>query len=256
MPEVGLRARDLTVHRGRRPVLHGVAFEARHGELTAILGPNGAGKTTLLKACAGLVRFDGRVEIAGRSLESVPRDLRARMLAYVPQHSALESDLPVERVVAQGRYAFGELGRPGARARLRVADAMDRTDVTHLASRPFTQLSFGERRRVLLARGLATGARILLLDEPTASLDVAHVLSLHALLRSLAHDGYCVAAVLHPLDEAARFCDRAALLVDGRVACHGPVNEVIAAGPVRAVYGVTMRSGGATAFDLPEEVLQ
>ena len=245
-----LRVRDLHVTRGGQDVVRGVDLDAHRGEVLAILGPNGAGKSTLLRAIAGLLPARGDVEVDGAPVSSWSGSTRATRIAYVPQRSELAAMLPVERVVAQGRYAHGHDGV----ARRRTVDAMRRADVLHFAERPFPRLSVGEQRRVLVARALATDAPLLLFDEPTASLDVGHALSLLALLRELAADGHAVVVVLHPLDEAARFTDRAVLLDEGRVAASGPTREVLRPGPVRAVYGVELIDGGALGFARPEDV--
>jgi iron complex transport system ATP-binding protein len=237
-----LAVAGLTVRRGPRPVVQGLSFTAARGELTVLLGPNGAGKSTVLKAVAGLLPHEGRVSIDGRDAATLDRRERARALAYVPQHSALEAPMPVRDVVAQGRFAHAEgwLSGGSARDAAAVDLAMERADVTALAERPFSTLSYGERRRVLLARALATGAGLLLLDEPTAALDVGHALSLLAVLRAVARDGAAVLLVLHQLQEAAAIAERAVLLAEGRARAVGPVAEVIASGPVREVYGVSM----------------
>ena len=246
-----IRATGVRVERGGRVILDDVAFRAEEGSIAAILGPNGAGKSTLLKTLAGILEHEGRVELDGRPLADWTSRERARRIAYVPQRSELTAALHVETVVSQGRYAHtGGLGQPGAADRRAIAAAMARTDVLGLAGRLFDQLSIGERRRVLLARALATEARAILLDEPTEALDVRHALELHALLRELADDGYCVVAVLHGLDAARRRTDRATLLSEGKVVADGASPEVVTYEHVRAVYGVELVEGGSLGFRL------
>jgi iron complex transport system ATP-binding protein len=250
----GFRVRGLAVRRGERLVLDGVDVDIAASSVTGILGPNGAGKSTLLMAMAGLLRYEGLIELEGRSLSQWKPPERARRLAYVPQRSGLSAPLPVRAVVAQGRYPHhGPLAAPRRSDWEAVAHAMERADVTAIAERPFDALSGGEQRRVLLARALATEARVILLDEPTASLDVGHALALHALLRTLARDGYAVAVVLHHLDDARERTDRALLLKDGRVVAFGPSLEVVAADRVRATYGVELIERGGLGFRLPAE---
>lgn len=247
-----LRVECLTVHRGSRRVLTAVDFTARAGRVSCVLGPNGAGKSTLLRAIAGLLPYEGSIRLDERELRALDARERARAIAYVPQQSLLEAPLSVETVVAQGRYAHtGGLGAPSARDREAIARAMARADVASLAERRFDRLSTGERRRVLVARALATDARTLLLDEPTAALDVRHALELHALLRVLAADGYRVVLVLHALDDARRHTDAALLLERGAVVAEGPSAEVIAAEHVRDVYGVELVEQGALGVRLP-----
>lgn len=243
-------ARDVHVRRGTRAVLHGVDFEAHRGRILAILGPNGAGKSTLLRALAGLLRYAGSVQLDGREIDTLDARERARHLSFVPQRSQLAAHLPVEAVVAQGRYAHaGPLSHPTAADRGHVRDAMARARVSHLAKRDFARLSYGEQRRVLLARALSTGAEALLLDEPAASLDIAQALELHAELRGLAAQGRCVVIVLHQLDDALRFADDAILLADGKRIAAGPVAEVLSTARIESVYGVTPRPGAGLAFE-------
>jgi iron complex transport system ATP-binding protein len=157
-------------------------------------------------------------------------------------------------VVGQGRFAhrdaWGRASRDDATA---IANALEATQAVHLADRPFSRLSYGERRLVLLARALATGARVLLLDEPTAALDVAHALSLLHRLRALAERGHAVIVALHHLDEVGEFCDQALLLRHGRAVRVGPVAEVIAAAPVREVFGVDLVPGAHFGYRTIEE---
>jgi iron complex transport system ATP-binding protein len=244
-----IHADRVRVVRGDRAVLDDVRFDAEEGAIAAILGPNGAGKSTLLKTLAGILAHEGTVMLDGRPIGAWSARERARRMAYVPQRSELTAALHVETVIAQGRYAHtGGLGQPGAADRRAIAAAMERTDVLGLAKRRFDQLSIGERRRVLLARALATEARAILLDEPTEALDVRHALELHGLLRELADDGYCVVAVLHGLDAARQRTDRATLLSEGRVVADGPSVEVVTSEHVRAVYGVELVERGSLGF--------
>jgi iron complex transport system ATP-binding protein len=247
-----LEVEGLSAKRDGREVLAEVTFSARAGSVLAVVGPNGAGKSTLLKAVAGLLPHAGQIRIDGEDAGTLDRRARARRVAYVPQHSALEAGLPVREVVAQGRYAHLELLRgPGPADVQAVNEALRLTDTDRLADRPFNRLSYGERRLVLLARALATGATLLLLDEPTAALDVRHALDLLAVLRRLAEAGASVIVVLHQLHEAVSHCDRALLLADGRVVTSGPVARVITTGPVREVYGVELVPSAHFGYRLP-----
>jgi iron complex transport system ATP-binding protein len=249
--ETLLEAAALSVHLGGRLLLDRVSFTVERGTVLGVLGPNGAGKSTLLKATAGLLPSTGGLRIAGHDARTLRRRQRARLLAYVPQHSALEAALPVRDVVAQGRFAqAGMLGPAPPGEGEAVARALALTDIAPLADRPFSSLSYGERRLVLLARALATGAPALLLDEPTAALDVRHALELLAVLRRLAGEGAAVMVVLHALSAAASVCDQALLLAGGRCAAAGPVAEVVAAGPVRRVYGVELVPGAHFGYRL------
>jgi iron complex transport system ATP-binding protein len=249
-----LVATGLTVRRGDREVLSQVDLVAPAGAISVLLGPNGAGKSTLLKTVLGFLPHQGQIQLAGQDARALDPRARARLCAYVPQHSALEAPLPVREVVAMGRFshgpggAFATLGRTDAAA---IERAMARTDVAALADRPFSTLSYGERRRVLVARALATEAPLLLLDEPTAALDVGHALALFQTLKEVARAGAAVVLVLHQLQEAAAIADQAVLLAGGRRVQAGSPQEVIAPQPIRAVYGVEMIAGAQFACRLP-----
>jgi iron complex transport system ATP-binding protein len=239
----------LTVRRGPCPVVSGVDLEVAPGEVVALIGPNGAGKSTVLKGILGLLPAEGTVRVDDRPLAAMDTRERARRLGYVPQRSQLTFALPVAAVVAQGRFAYqGQLTALGPTDRQAVDAALARTDATHLATRLFTQLSAGEQQRVLLARALATGARTVLLDEPTAALDIGHALALLDLLRELAASGQAVLVVLHDLDQVARVADRVVLLAAGQVVVQGPVADVLTAERLAPVFGVVPVPGGALGF--------
>ena len=262
MPDA-LTVRGLSVVLGGRAVLQEVSFTAQFGELLSVVGPNGAGKSTLLRALSGLLPSTGELMLEGQPLGLLSQPERARRVSFVPQHSQLSAALSVRDVVALGRYAhrpaFARPGGDALRARgaarsedeRAVASAMADTDVSALAERGFSDLSTGEQKRVLIARALCTEARTLLLDEPTASLDIEHALRLFVLLRALAAEGRAVVLVLHQLEHALAFSDRALLLSSGRVLATGPTREVLTPEHVRALHRVELVPDGAPGFRLP-----
>ena len=249
-----LSVRKLCVVRGTRTVVDDVTFDAQAGRILGVLGPNGAGKSSLIKAIAGILPYQGDIALDGVSIAQTDRAERARRIAYVPQQSELRSPLSVREVVAQGRYAHhvGRI-RPSDSDRTAIERALHLAEAASLAERPFTELSQGERQRVLLARALATEARLLLLDEPTAALDVGHALRLYRLLRTLAKAGYAILAVLHPLEDALDWTDDAIVLEGGRIVLSGGTRDVIRAGSLERVYGVHLVPNGALGFRLPNE---
>lgn len=253
----GLLLKDVSVwYRGlsRTKVVHDMSFSCPRGKVTGLIGPNGAGKSSLLKAVIGLLPSQGEILLDGRTLDDLPAQERAREVAYVPQRSRLDARLQVRDVVDQGRFVHrGPLARPSARDRDAVGQALEDVDAAQLADRIFTELSGGEQQKILIARALATGARVLLLDEPTAALDARHVLVLHRLLRQLAERGWCIVVVVHGLDEAHRHVDQAVLISEGRLHAAGPVQSIVSTDPVRAVYGVVLKEQAGIGLSLPEE---
>jgi iron complex transport system ATP-binding protein len=240
-----LEARDVTVHLTGRPILERVSCRAEPGKITAVIGPNGAGKSTLLRAMAGLLPLEGGgVAFDGRPLDSLGQTELARSIAYLPQERTVHWPLAVERVVALGRLPHRTgMTMLDARDRAAVDAAMRTMDVTALAQRPVSQLSGGERARVLVARALAQESRVLIADEPTAGLDPAHALGLFGTFEHLAAEGRAVIVALHDLTLAARFCHHVVLLVAGRVAANGPAAEVLQPAPLSAAFGVTIANG-------------
>jgi iron complex transport system ATP-binding protein len=211
------------------PVLHGVTCAVEPGSLLAVVGPNGSGKTTLLRALLGLLpAMAGRVTLDGRDLAGWSRRDVARAIGVVTQREDPAFPLPVEEAVLFGRYPhLGPLAAPRAADRAAVERAMERADVTALRGRPTDHLSGGEAQRVRLARALAQEPALLVLDEPTTSLDVRHEMQLFELVRGLADQGLGALVVTHHLNLAARFADRMLLLDEGRSVGRGTPTEVL-----------------------------
>ncbi|MGW1225555.1 heme ABC transporter ATP-binding protein [Streptomyces sp. NPDC001515] len=229
-------ARGLRVRLGGRPVLDSIDLAARAGEVLALVGPNGAGKSTLLATLAAdLPAEAGTVSVDGRSVTDWSAAELALRRAVLPQSAALSFPFPVEEVVRMGRAPWAGTDRadeddPAVRA------AMAATEVTAFAARPFSALSGGERARVALARVLAQRAPLLLLDEPTAALDLRHQELVLRICRERAAAGDAVVVVLHDLGLAAAYADRAAVLHGGRIAVAGPPAEVFRGELLGAVY--------------------
>ncbi|MYU53390.1 MULTISPECIES: heme ABC transporter ATP-binding protein [Streptomyces] len=230
------RAEALTVRLGGRTVLRGVELTARAGEVLALVGPNGAGKSTLLAALAAdLPAAGGAVHIDGRPAVDWSAPELALRRSVLPQSAALSFPFTVAEVVRMGRAPWA--GTPAADAdEGAVAAAMAATEVAGFAGRPFSALSGGERARVALARVLAQRAPLLLLDEPTAALDLRHQELVLGICRERAAAGDAVVAVLHDLGLAAAYADRAAVLHDGVLAAQGPPAEVFTAELLSRVY--------------------
>ncbi len=234
---------------GETVVLQDVHLRCEAGSHTAILGPNGAGKTSLLRVLVGLLPYEGETRLKGQDLHRMPHTERARHIAYVPQKSLLQSSLSVHDVVMQGRYAHQSAsGRISRADEAAVLDALEMTDMTALAARPYPQLSGGEQRRVLLARALATEAEVIALDEPTAGLDIAHQIALFRRLQLLRDNGRTILTVLHDLRDAERWCERALVLAAGRVRHDGAA--ALPEGLLADVYGVRALPNAAMDYDL------
>jgi iron complex transport system ATP-binding protein len=225
---------------GGKPLLRDVNLSLGAGEVLGLLGRNGAGKTTLLRVATRVLRPDGgEVRLEGRSLEAYSRRDLARAMAVVPQETQVPFAFRALEVVLMGRAPhLGLLGFESSQDLARAKDAMARAGVSHLAERPVTLLSGGERQLVVLARALAQDAPILLLDEPTAFLDLRHRLEVLTLVRALARAGGSALVVSHDLGLAARFCDRLALLGDGEILAAGPPAEVLRPEHLRRAFDI------------------
>lgn len=218
--------------------LSGVNVSLDQGELVAVVGPNGSGKTTLLRALLGSRTLEsGTVEIEGRPLSAWhPRDL-ARVIGVVTQREEILFPLTVRETVELGRYAhLGPLAGPGEGDHLAVTEALQRADVMRLADRRTDTLSGGEWQRVRVARALAQNPRALILDEPTAALDIRHEMEVFELVRKLAGEGIGTLLVTHHLNLAARYADRMLLLDKGVVVAEGPPAQVLTSEIVSPVF--------------------
>ncbi|HTM21386.1 MAG TPA: ABC transporter ATP-binding protein, partial [Kofleriaceae bacterium] len=242
-----------------RRVVDAVDLTVGAGELCAVVGPNGAGKTTLLRLAAGLLApAAGRVRIGGDDPALAPRRALARRLAFLPQSYRLAFPFTVTEVVLMGRYAHrgpGLLGLERADDVAAAAAALERCQVRDLADRRFDQLSGGEQRRVLLAQAFCQAVEVLLLDEPTASLDPAHAIAVLEAVRGETARGAAALLVTHDLVLAARTASRVIVLEAGRVRADGPPAQVLASPEAARAFGVPLHVGtlpdGTTPFVVP-----
>lgn len=233
--EALVEAAGLGVTLGGTRILEGIDLTVRAGEILAILGPNGAGKSTLLGALAGDIRHSGDARIAGRPVgEWTPRELALRR-SVLRQSNPLSFPFNVLDVVRMGRAPWRGLDEALANEQI-VAEELARTDTLRFAERTFTSLSGGERARVALARALAQRAAVLMLDEPSAALDINYQEQVLALARWYARRGNAVIVVLHDLAAAAAYADRVLVLDRGRARALGTPAEVLDAGLLSEVY--------------------
>src|SRR5262245_23052158 len=230
---------------GRGPgaplVLDRVSLRLERGVIAALLGPNGSGKSTLIRLMAGIVHpLAGEIRIDGRSIGQLTRRDVALRLAVVPQETQTTFDFSVIDMVLMGRYAhLGPFELEAADDLAIARDALAATGTDALESRPFSSLSGGEKQRVVIASALAQASDLLLLDEPTASLDLAYQVEIAALLRRLnAERGATMIVSTHDLNLAASVCDRLILLKQGRVIAQGRTEDILTADRVRSLYDV------------------
>ena len=235
-----LEASGIKVWLKRRAVLNDLDLAADRGQLTAVIGANGAGKTTLLRVLAGLLpAAAGEARLDGRALAAWPRPQLARTLAYLPQERTIHWALSARSVVALGRLPHRALGQGESAAdRAAIARAITTKDIGHLAERPVSDMSGGEKARVLMARALAQEPQVLIADEPATGLDPAHQLALFRHFVTFATSGRTVLVALHDLSLAARFCHKIVLVHAGRALAAGPPEEVLTPPQLAAAYGI------------------
>lgn len=241
-PDAALQGRELSCGYPGRLVLERVSFRLAPGSITALLGPNGSGKSTLLRTLSKtLPKLGGDVLVQGESIGRLGFRELARQVAFVPQEEEFVYGFSVAQVVTMGRLPRSGGFFDTAEDHEAAESAMAAADCLHLASRPMTEISGGEKQRVLIARALAQGARILLMDEPTSHLDVGHQVSIAALLRGLAADGYAILAAVHDLNLAGAFAEDGILLSERGIGMHGPILDVLGSKLIEQVYSVGFR---------------
>lgn len=232
-------AQNISFAFGTKAVLRGISFDLKPGTITGLVGPNGAGKTTLLRSLAGLLKCAGIITYAGHNLNSLSPRALAGQRAFVPQDTTLPFPYSVFEVVSLGRAFLDPWFTPRTSSQA-VNEVLTEVGFEPPASRFFSSLSGGERQQVLLARSLLQNAPVLLLDEPTAALDLRHRARVVAALRRRARSGQTVLLSMHDLNLAALACDELIVLKDGQIVIKGPPGLVLTTEILEPVYGVKL----------------
>ena len=240
---MSIEVRNLSFSYRRSEILHDVSFSINNGELVALLGPNGAGKTTLFRCILGFLKdFTGSVFCDGEDVMQMNvRDMACR-IAYIPQSTTPVFNHTVFDTVLMGTNSHTKtLSTPG-KSHVREAElALDKLGIFELRHRGCQTLSGGESQLVMIARAIAQGARVLIMDEPSSSLDLGNKHSVLSLVRQLSREGYTVLMSIHEPEQALVFADRAMMLCNGRIIADGKADEVITEQLIKDVYGVSVR---------------
>jgi iron complex transport system ATP-binding protein len=248
-----LKIQNLSVSYGSRRVLHQVSFDVQSGEVLALIGPNGAGKSTLIRAVSGVIPYSGHIRTNGDDFASLSAMQRAKYIATVPQAVALPPAYTVWETVLFGRTPhLGFLGQPSQKDEEIARQSLTRVSALPFADRPVGELSGGEQQRILLARALCQSTPILLLDEPTAHLDLQYQVGLLELVHELAHrDKLAVLVALHDLNLAAHYADRIALMVAGNIKAMGSAKEVLQPDLIQEAYCLPVQVVKHPFLDIP-----
>jgi iron complex transport system ATP-binding protein len=238
-----LAVEKLTVRVGDATLVRDVSVDVPEGRWLTVVGPNGSGKTSLVEAVAGLRRSTGSVAVGGIDLRGQGERARARLVAFVPQHPVVPRGMTVSIYVGLGRTAHqGVLGALNEVGRLRVAEVLESFRLKDLAERDVSTLSGGECQRAVLARAICQDAPLVVLDEPTTGLDIAHqVDTLEALRHEVDQHHLTVLSTFHDLTLAGQYADEIALLVGGSLVLRGPARAVVRSPELGDAYGVTLR---------------
>ncbi|MDO4769532.1 MAG: ABC transporter ATP-binding protein [Brachymonas sp.] len=245
MTEFAIQVQSLGFSYKSRPVLQSVDFSLHYGEMLGILGPNGSGKTTLLKCLNHMLRpQQGEIHISGRNIRTMTPLEVARSIAYVPQQTfSHPSNLTVFEVVLMGRHPHHKWNS-SQKDEEKTWKTLEQLQLAALAARPFSQLSGGQKQKVLIARALVQEAKILLLDEPTSSLDIKHQMQVMSILEhSISTQGIAACTIVHDLNLALRFCQNCLLLKNGQAFATGGSTQIINSQNIREVYEVDVALG-------------
>jgi len=241
---MSLKVREIEFYYTARKILENISFTAERGELIGLIGPNGSGKTTLLKILDGLLKPRiGSIYLDGKSLQDMRLEEIARSIAMVPQDSIADTEFTAFEIVMMGRIPhLKRFSIEGDEDERRVRKWMELTGTLHLAERRVNELSGGERQRVIIARALAQEPKVLLLDEPTANLDLCYQLQIMNLIKGLTKQLKLIAiCALHDLNLAVRYCDKLMLLDKGKIAAIGKPAEVITQENLKKVFKIDAR---------------
>ena len=248
-----LKIENLSVNYGVRRILHNISLDVQSGEVLALIGPNGAGKSTLIRAVSGVIPYSGHVRTNGDNFASLSTLQRARFIATVPQAVSLPTAYTVWETVLFGRTPYlGFLGQPSQKDEDIGRQSLGRVSALPFAERRVGELSGGEQQRVLLARALCQSTPILLLDEPTAHLDLQYQVGLLELVHELAHkDNLAVLIALHDLNLAAHYADRIALMVAGQIKAEGKPAQVLRPELIEEAYCLPVQVVKHPFLDIP-----
>ncbi|MBP1706717.1 MAG: btuD [Chloroflexi bacterium] len=255
---VKLEISNISLTYNHSPVVKGLSFQVGPGEMVGLIGPNGSGKTSVIKALSRVLSLAaGEIKLDGKELRLFARRDLAQLIGVVPQNPALPDTFTVSEVVLLGRNPhLGLLRSEGSRDLAVVWWAMERTGITPLAMRKIGQLSGGERQRVVIARTLAQEPKAILLDEPTANLDISHQVEILGLIKSLCREKkLAVLIALHDLNLATQYCDRLLLIRNGEPFAEGTPQQVITAANIKEVYGTDSYIYPHPENDLPVVVI-
>ena len=226
---------NLSVSIGGQEIIKSLSASIQAGSITAIIGPNGSGKTTLLSALVGLRTITGKVMLGDDNIYAMPSTIRAQKMGYLPQKNEVNWNISISNLVRLGAMPYNAKGKI---ANETIKNAMDMTNIAHLAERKAMDLSGGELSRALFARVLAGDPEWIMLDEPMAHLDLAHQLDMVDLLKSIKDNGKSIVIIVHDLHQAAQLADNIIIMKDGLIDSEGPTSKVLNSAMLERVFGI------------------